>query len=144
MRFEPWQAELGGGLKDGAELTALQVGGPLGGFLAADALDVPLTETDLAARGAALGHAGLVAFDQHVAPEDVLRHIWQFAADESCGACSPCRAARAEDLNWRLRAPRPARSTDGCRVSWPRRSCAPSGVGLHPPYAASSGPTGAG
>ncbi|WP_307797651.1 hypothetical protein [Streptomyces laculatispora] len=68
--------ELGSGLKDEAELTALQIGGPLGGFLAADALDVPLTETDLAARGAALGHAGLVAFDQRVAPQDVLRHIW--------------------------------------------------------------------
>ncbi|MFD0623236.1 NADH-ubiquinone oxidoreductase-F iron-sulfur binding region domain-containing protein [Streptomyces sanglieri] len=90
--------ELGAGLKDDAELTALQVGGPLGGFLAADALDVPLTETDLAARGAALGHAGLVAFDQRVAPEDVLRHIWQFAAAESCGACSPCRVGSRRGL----------------------------------------------
>ncbi|WP_406264122.1 NAD(P)H-dependent oxidoreductase subunit E [Streptomyces sp. NBC_00191] len=90
--------ELGGGLKDGAELVALQVGGPLGGFLAADALDVPLTEVDLAARGAALGHAGLVAFDQSVAPQDVLRHIWQFAAAESCGACSPCRVGSRRGL----------------------------------------------
>ncbi|MFG2026876.1 SLBB domain-containing protein [Streptomyces sp. NPDC048825] len=53
--------ELGGGLKDGAELAALQVGGPLGGFLSADALDVPLSEAGLSARGAALGHAGLVS-----------------------------------------------------------------------------------
>lgn len=83
--------ELGGGLKDGAELAVLQVGGPLGGFLASDALDVPLTAADLDARGAALGHAGLVAFDKRVAPEDVMRHIWQFAAAESCGVCSPCR-----------------------------------------------------
>ncbi|MFJ5156688.1 NAD(P)H-dependent oxidoreductase subunit E [Streptomyces sp. NPDC088353] len=83
--------ELGGGLKDGSELTAVQVGGPLGGFLGPDALDVPLTTVDLAARGAALGHAGLVAFDQRVTPEEALRHIWQFAAAESCGACSPCR-----------------------------------------------------
>ncbi|MCX4585726.1 NAD(P)H-dependent oxidoreductase subunit E [Streptomyces sp. NBC_01481] len=90
--------ELGGGLKDGAELVALQVGGPLGGFLAADALDVPLTEADLAARGAALGHAGLVAFDRSVAPQDVLRHIWQFAAAESCGACSPCRVGSRRGL----------------------------------------------
>ncbi|MDX3633402.1 NADH-ubiquinone oxidoreductase-F iron-sulfur binding region domain-containing protein [Streptomyces europaeiscabiei] len=83
--------ELGGGLKSGAELAVLQVGGPLGGFLTPDALDVPLTAADLDARGAALGHAGLVAFDQRVAPEDVMRHIWEFAAAESCGACSPCR-----------------------------------------------------
>ncbi|QYX81845.1 NAD(P)H-dependent oxidoreductase subunit E [Streptomyces akebiae] len=90
--------ELGGGLKDGAELTAVQVGGPLGGFLGADALDVPLTSADLAARGAALGHAGLVAFDQYVPPEEVLRHVWQFAADESCGACSPCRVGSRRGL----------------------------------------------
>ncbi|KUL22251.1 NAD(P)H-dependent oxidoreductase subunit E [Streptomyces regalis] len=90
--------ELGGGLKDGSELTAVQVGGPLGGFLGPDALDVPLTTADLAARGAALGHAGLVAFDQHVAPEEVLRHIWQFAAAESCGACSPCRVGSRRGL----------------------------------------------
>ncbi|MGW0885474.1 NAD(P)H-dependent oxidoreductase subunit E [Streptomyces sp. NPDC002671] len=91
-------AELGGGLKDGSELTALQVGGPLGGFLSPDALDVPLTTAELTARGAALGHAGLVAFDQRVAPEEVLRHIWQFAAAESCGACSPCRVGSRRGL----------------------------------------------
>ncbi|MEU4498932.1 NAD(P)H-dependent oxidoreductase subunit E [Streptomyces sp. NPDC023998] len=90
--------ELGGGLKDGSELTLLQVGGPLGGFLAPDALDVPLTTADLAACGAALGHAGLVAFDQRVTPEEVLRHIWQFAAAESCGACSPCRVGSRRGL----------------------------------------------
>jgi NADH:ubiquinone oxidoreductase subunit F (NADH-binding)/NADH:ubiquinone oxidoreductase subunit E len=93
-------AELGGGPKDGAELTALQVGGPLGGFLAADALDVPLSEAGLSARGAALGHAGLVAFDERVAPEDVLRHVWEFAAAESCGACSPCRVGSRRGLEW--------------------------------------------
>ncbi|NUU21441.1 MAG: protein disulfide oxidoreductase, partial [Streptomycetaceae bacterium] len=84
-------AELGGGLRPGAQLAVLQVGGPLGGFLAADGLDVPLTDADLSARGAALGHAGLVAFDTSVDPLDVLRHVWAFAAAESCGACSPCR-----------------------------------------------------
>ncbi|MFJ7175984.1 NAD(P)H-dependent oxidoreductase subunit E [Streptomyces massasporeus] len=92
--------ELGGGLKDRAELAALQVGGPLGGFLAADALDVPLSEAGLSARGAALGHAGLVAFDERVAPQEVLRHIWEFAAAESCGACSPCRVGSGRGLEW--------------------------------------------
>ncbi|MGW0750524.1 NAD(P)H-dependent oxidoreductase subunit E [Streptomyces sp. NPDC002587] len=92
--------ELGGGLKGGAELAVLQIGGPLGGFLSADALDVPLTETGLAARGAALGHAGIVALDRGVDPVEVLRHFWEFAAAESCGACSPCRVGsrRGRDL----------------------------------------------
>jgi formate dehydrogenase iron-sulfur subunit len=90
---------LGGGLKDGGELTALQIGGPLGGFLAPDALDVPLSEAGLSAGGAALGHAGLVAFDQRVAPEEVLRHVWEFATAESCGACSPCRVGSRRGLD---------------------------------------------
>ncbi len=90
--------ELGGGLREGSDLTVLQVGGPLGGFLAADQLDVPLSEADLAGRGAALGHAGLVAFDQQVEPEEVLRHVWEFAAAESCGACSPCRVGSRRGL----------------------------------------------
>ncbi|MFI1705215.1 NAD(P)H-dependent oxidoreductase subunit E [Streptomyces griseoruber] len=90
--------ELGGGLQDGSELAALQVGGPLGGFLGPDALDVPLTTAGLASRGAALGHAGLVAFDQRVPPREALRHIWQFAAAESCGACSPCRVGSRRGL----------------------------------------------
>lgn len=81
----------GGGLKDGRELVALQIGGPLGGFLAGTALDVPLTTAALAEHGAALGHAGMVAFDAATDPYELLRHIWEFAADESCGACSPCR-----------------------------------------------------
>jgi NADH:ubiquinone oxidoreductase subunit F (NADH-binding) len=91
-------SEFGGGVKDGADLSFLQVGGPLGGFLPPDGLDVPLTEADLSARGAALGHAGLVAFDSSVTPEAVLRHVWEFAAAESCGACSPCRVGSRRGL----------------------------------------------
>ncbi|MFI7440632.1 NAD(P)H-dependent oxidoreductase subunit E [Nonomuraea indica] len=90
--------ELGGGLKEGARLQVLQVGGPLGGFLAPEQLDVPLTEAALASRGAALGHAGLVAFDERVRPEEILRHVWEFAAAESCGACSPCRVGAGRGL----------------------------------------------
>ncbi|MFF8603140.1 NADH-ubiquinone oxidoreductase-F iron-sulfur binding region domain-containing protein [Streptomyces sp. NPDC015232] len=89
---------LGGGLKDGRELVALQIGGPLGGFLAGTALDVPLTTAELAAHGAALGHGGMVAFDADTDPYELLRHIWEFAADESCGACSPCRVGTRRGL----------------------------------------------
>lgn len=82
---------LGGGLKDGAELRALQVGGPLGGFLAPSQLDLPLLESALAAAGASLGHGSLVAIDAGVSHADLLAHVWQFGAAESCGACTPCR-----------------------------------------------------
>ncbi|WP_265863317.1 NAD(P)H-dependent oxidoreductase subunit E [Streptomyces sp. SKN60] len=88
----------GGGLKDGRELVALQIGGPLGGFLAGTALDVPLTTAALAEHGAALGHGGTVAFDADTDPRELMCHIWEFAADESCGACSPCRLGTRRGL----------------------------------------------
>ncbi|WP_346106192.1 NAD(P)H-dependent oxidoreductase subunit E [Nonomuraea maheshkhaliensis] len=90
--------ECGGGLREGAGLGVLQVGGPLGGFLSEKDLDVPLTEAGLAGYGAALGHAGLVAVDQRMEPLEVLRHVWAFAAAESCGACSPCRVGSRRGL----------------------------------------------
>ncbi|MFI1717009.1 NADH-ubiquinone oxidoreductase-F iron-sulfur binding region domain-containing protein [Streptomyces litmocidini] len=88
----------GGGLKNGSELVVLQIGGPLGGFLAGTALHVPLTTAALAEQGAALGHAGMVAFDATTDPHELLEHIWEFAADESCGACSPCRVGTRRGL----------------------------------------------
>jgi NADH:ubiquinone oxidoreductase subunit F (NADH-binding) len=83
--------DLGGGLVHGAELRALQVGGPLGGFLAPSQLDLPLLESALAAAGVSLGHGSLVAIDTGVSHADLLAHVWEFGATESCGACTPCR-----------------------------------------------------
>lgn len=91
--------ELGGGLRGGATLRALQIGGPLGGFLGPEDLDVPLSDAALSFYGAALGHAGIVAFDDSLSGEQVLRNLWDFAAAESCGQCSPCRVGA-----WRGRA----------------------------------------
>ncbi len=90
--------ELGGGLRDGARLRSLQVGGPLGGFLGPEDLDVPLSFAALERAGAALGHGGLVAFDDRVSGQEVLRHTWRFAASESCGTCVPCRVGTHHGL----------------------------------------------
>lgn len=89
---------LGGGLRDGARLRALQVGGPLGGFLGPDDLGLPLSDAGLAPLGVALGHGGMVAFDEHVPGEEVLRNLWTFVAAESCGLCSPCRVGSRRGL----------------------------------------------
>ena len=83
--------DLGGGLRRGASLKALQIGGPLGGFLGPDQLDLPLLASALAGVGVSLGHGGLVAIDETLAKADLLAHLWQFGAAESCGACTPCR-----------------------------------------------------
>ncbi|UKA72184.1 NAD(P)H-dependent oxidoreductase subunit E [Arthrobacter sp. FW306-06-A] len=91
--------DLGGGLRDGATLRSLQIGGPLGGFLGPDDLDIPLSEAALSRHGAALGHAGIVAFDDRLTGTQVLQNLWDFAAEESCGQCSPCRVG-----TWRGRA----------------------------------------
>jgi NADH-quinone oxidoreductase subunit F len=90
--------ELGGGLRDGRTLRAVQVGGPLGGFLAPDDLDVRLLAGALAERGVALGHGSLVAVDTEVPAGALLRHVWSFAAAESCGACAPCRIGSRRGL----------------------------------------------
>ncbi|CAM01731.1 NADH:ubiquinone oxidoreductase subunit F (NADH-binding) [Saccharopolyspora erythraea NRRL 2338] len=95
---------LGGGLRDDRELRAVQVGGPLGGFLAPDELDLPLLADALADAGVALGHGSLVAIDRSVSAPELLRHLWSFAAAESCGACTPCRVGsrRGLELAYRL------------------------------------------
>jgi bidirectional [NiFe] hydrogenase diaphorase subunit len=98
--------ELGGGLKDGAALRALQVGGPLGGFLGPSQLDLPLLESALAAAGVSLGHGSLVAIDAGVSRQSLLAHLWRFGASETCGACTPCREGT------RRGAADPARASD--------------------------------
>lgn len=81
----------GGGLVDGGEIKAVQIGGPLGGILPADALETRFDFDDLAARGCMVGHGGIVAFDQRTDMRALGRHLMHFGATESCGKCFPCR-----------------------------------------------------
>jgi len=90
--------ELGGGLQDARELRVLQVGGPLGGFLGPDQLDVPLTFEALREAGADLGHGSLIALDDRIDREALELHFWRFAASESCGTCVPCRLGTRQGL----------------------------------------------
>jgi NADH:ubiquinone oxidoreductase subunit F (NADH-binding) len=63
----------------------------LGGFLGPADLDLPLLDSALSRAGGPLGHGSLVAVDDRVKFSDLLRHFWEFAANETCGACTPCR-----------------------------------------------------
>ena len=81
----------GGGTRSGRPLRAVQVGGPLGAYLPADALDVPMDYEALAAAGGLLGHGGIVAFDDSVDMAAQARFAMEFCAAESCGKCTPCR-----------------------------------------------------
>ncbi|MGW9197655.1 NAD(P)H-dependent oxidoreductase subunit E [Micromonospora chersina] len=102
--------DLGGGLREPYQLRAVQVGGPLGGFLTPDQLDLPLLTKALTEAGAALGHASLVAVDSTVSAVEILQHAWAFGAAESCGACTPCRVGtrRGSELAERLGDPEQA------------------------------------
>jgi NADH:ubiquinone oxidoreductase subunit F (NADH-binding) len=90
---------IGGGLESGTFRGAI-VGGPLAGIITPELLDTPFTFEDLHAIGAAVGHGGIVAFDERTSIADLMQHIFRFGADESCGKCTPCRLGtrRIENL----------------------------------------------
>ncbi len=83
--------EVAGGLRDGATIKAVQIGGPLGGILPASLLDTPFDFEPLAEVGCMVGHGSILAFDETSDMRDVARHLLGFGADESCGKCFPCR-----------------------------------------------------
>jgi NADH:ubiquinone oxidoreductase subunit F (NADH-binding) len=83
--------EVAGGLRDGATIKAVQIGGPLGGILPASRLDTRFDFDALAAEGCMVGHGSILAFDEETEMRDVARHLLRFGAEESCGKCFPCR-----------------------------------------------------
>jgi formate dehydrogenase iron-sulfur subunit len=87
--------ELGGGLASGS-IQGVLIGGPLAGILPPHLFDTPFTFDDLSAVGAAVGHGGVVAFDEHTTIPELVRHVFAFGAYESCGACTPCRVGAAD------------------------------------------------
>ncbi len=80
-----------GGLRDGASIKALQIGGPLGGILPGSKLDTPFDFDALAAEGCMVGHGSIVAFDESTDMRALATHLLHFGASESCGKCFPCR-----------------------------------------------------
>jgi formate dehydrogenase iron-sulfur subunit len=83
--------DYGGGTRSGRPIRAVQVGGPLGAYLPADQLDIPLDYEEFTAAKAMLGHGGIVVFDDTVDMAAMARFAMEFCAEESCGKCTPCR-----------------------------------------------------
>ncbi len=81
----------GEGTRSQRPVRAVQVGGPLGAYLSAKQLDVPLTYEALSAIGGMLGHGGIVVFDDTVDMAKQAHFAMDFCAKESCGKCTPCR-----------------------------------------------------
>ncbi len=83
--------DLAGGMAEGKEFLAVQVGGPLGGIFPAALLDTPLTFEDMEDAGGLLGHAGVVVYPEGIDLVAIGRGLMAFCAVESCGKCFPCR-----------------------------------------------------
>jgi NADH:ubiquinone oxidoreductase subunit F (NADH-binding)/(2Fe-2S) ferredoxin len=83
--------DVGGGIKDGKQFKAIQTGGPMGGCLTAEHLDLPLDYEALTAAGSMMGSGGLIIMDDETCMVDMARFFMEFTQDESCGKCTPCR-----------------------------------------------------
>lgn len=83
--------DIGGGIKDDAEFKAVQIGGPSGGCLVTDDVNVSLDFDSLKKLGAMIGSGGLVVMDSNTCMVEVARFFMNFTQNESCGKCVPCR-----------------------------------------------------
>jgi NADH-quinone oxidoreductase subunit F len=83
--------DIGGGMRGGAGFKAVQIGGPSGGCLTKDHLDLPLDFDSLKKAGAMIGSGGLVVMDENTCMVEVARFFMNFTQNESCGKCVPCR-----------------------------------------------------
>jgi NADH:ubiquinone oxidoreductase subunit F (NADH-binding)/(2Fe-2S) ferredoxin len=82
---------VGGGLSGKHEFKAVQMGGPSGGCVPADHLDLPIDYDSLREVGAIMGSGGMIVMDETTCIVDIARYFITFCASESCGLCAPCR-----------------------------------------------------
>jgi len=83
--------DIGGGIPDGKKFKAAQIGGPSGGCIPKEHLNVPVDYETLTELGAIMGSGGMVIMDEDSCMVDVARFFLDFVQDESCGKCTPCR-----------------------------------------------------
>jgi len=88
--------DLGGGVPAGYEFKAAQTGGPAGGCIPAEYLDLPMDYDSLTRIGTMMGSGGLIVMDTSSCMVDLARFFMEFCRDESCGKCIPCRAGTVQ------------------------------------------------
>lgn len=84
--------DIGGGIPDGKEFKAVQTGGPSGGCIPAQHLDMPVDYESLKEVGSIMGSGGMIVMDSSSCMVDVAKYFMDFCQSESCGKCIPCRA----------------------------------------------------
>lgn len=83
--------DIGGGIRNGKKFKAVQIGGPSGGCLTEEHLDIPMDYDNLIKAGAMVGSGGLVVMNEDTCIVEVARFFMHFTQSESCGKCVPCR-----------------------------------------------------
>ena len=83
--------EIGGGIPNGKKFKAAQTGGPSGGCIPAQYLDIPIDYDSLISIGSMMGSGGLIVMDEDTCMVDIAKFFLAFTVDESCGKCAPCR-----------------------------------------------------
>ena len=88
--------EIGGGVGDGKAFKAVQTGGPSGGCIPAEHLDVKVDFDQLTELGSMMGSGGMIVMDEDTCMVNVAKYFLDFLQDESCGKCTPCREGIAQ------------------------------------------------
>jgi bidirectional [NiFe] hydrogenase diaphorase subunit len=88
--------EIGGGIPDGKKFKAVQTGGPSGGCIPEQHLDMPVDYESLASVGSIMGSGGMIVMDETSCMVDVAKYFMEFSMAESCGKCVPCRVGTAQ------------------------------------------------
>ena len=83
--------EIGGGIPNGKKFKAAQTGGPSGGCIPPQHLDIPIDYDNLLSIGSMMGSGGLIVMDEDSCMVDIAKFFLEFTVDESCGKCTPCR-----------------------------------------------------
>ncbi len=91
--------QIGGGVPDGATFKAVQIGGPSGGCIPNEFIDIQVDYESLSNFGAIMGSGGLVVMDNKTCMVDVAKFFMDFIQRESCGKCIPCREGTKQMLN---------------------------------------------
>lgn len=95
--------EIGGGVPNGKKFKAAQTGGPSGGCISADYLDVPIDYDNLIEIGSMMGSGGMIILDEDTCMVDISKFYLEFTVDESCGKCTPCRIGTKKLLEYLTR-----------------------------------------
>ncbi len=83
--------EIGGGIPNGKKFKAAQTGGPSGGCISAEHLDIPIDYDNLISIGSMMGSGGMIVMDEDNCMVNIAKFFLEFTVDESCGKCPPCR-----------------------------------------------------